>query len=195
MVHIKKVLLVEDDESLRAVISDCLEDNDFTVTPAENGQEALEKLTKDRFDLILTDIQMPVMDGVALLKEVKATYLETPVIIMTGFSQALETKSAYNLGADGFLPKPFVFEDLFEVIDQIFSEQKASPPKEFEALSLETLVDEKSLPQAIYLKVSDGKFIKLTPEGESISKKDLQQALKSDENQFFIEKRDLKKVA
>ncbi|MBW1781205.1 MAG: response regulator [Deltaproteobacteria bacterium] len=80
----KKVLVVDDEKGIRFLLSEALLSRGFEVSLARDGQESLDKLEKDRFDLVVTDINMPRLDGVAMLKNMKKTGRSEKVIIMTG---------------------------------------------------------------------------------------------------------------
>lgn len=122
----KKILLVEDDESLRSTLSLCLDSEDFVVAEAQNGKEALDLMNSENFDLVITDIQMPIMDGIELLSNVQSLHPETPVITMTGFSNLLEDKGTQKLGIKKLLIKPFTFEDMLDAINEVLSSIEAS---------------------------------------------------------------------
>ena len=108
-----KILLVDDDISFRGALMATLEIAGHDITSAENGLEALEVLKENKFDLIISDIQMPKMNGVDLTKEVRKNS-QIPIILITGFSQIFETKQAFEIGANDFIPKPFEREDIEE---------------------------------------------------------------------------------
>lgn len=84
MVPAKKVLVVDDEKGIRFLLSEVLLNQGFEVSLARDGQESLDKLEEDRFDLVVTDINMPRLDGVAMLRRMKSTGRTEKVIIMTG---------------------------------------------------------------------------------------------------------------
>ena len=79
-----KILLVDDEKGIRFLLSQILLNHGFEVSLARDGQESLEKMEKGRFDLIITDINMPRLDGVSMLKNMRKTGREEKIIIMTG---------------------------------------------------------------------------------------------------------------
>ncbi len=108
-----KILVVEDDKlSREAVVSFLVEDLKFDVEEAEDGYEALEILTQQRFDLVVSDVRMPKIDGIELLKNSKKLYPQTEVILMTGFAEVHDAVSALRLGALDYLMKPINIEEL-----------------------------------------------------------------------------------
>jgi two-component system, NtrC family, response regulator PilR len=107
----RKLLIVEDDVGLRDTLGAFLSRVGFEVASAHDGREALELLDREVPDLVLTDIHMPDMDGLALLAEVKARYPETIVIMMTAFSSIDSAVEAMRRGAEDYLSKPLQLAD------------------------------------------------------------------------------------
>lgn len=101
------VLVVEDDLSLCEALCDTLEIGGYRVLSARNGTEALLRLELDRFKLVVSDVQMPVMDGFQLLKNIQHKYSETPVLLMTAFGTIPKAVEAIQAGASDYLIKPF----------------------------------------------------------------------------------------
>lgn len=101
------VLVVEDDLSLCEALCDTLEINGYRVVSARNGTEALIKLEHGQFKLVVSDVQMPVMDGFQLLKNIQHKYAQTPVLLMTAFGTIPKAVEAMQAGASDYLIKPF----------------------------------------------------------------------------------------
>ena len=112
-----KILVVEDDVFFRDTICSVLRDN-YDVIQAPNGKSACEILLIQEVDLVLSDVQMPGFSGIELLEWTKKNK-PIPFIMMTGFSTLLETKSAFEMGAQGFIAKPFKISELLENLDAI----------------------------------------------------------------------------
>lgn len=102
-----KILVVDDESDLRESMKTVFELFGFTVDEAENGQAALQKVQSGNFDLVLSDMRMPVMDGLGLLKNLQNQDVPPPpcVLITSGFTDA-SVDTIYSLGAIGFMPKP-----------------------------------------------------------------------------------------
>ncbi|HXG63855.1 MAG TPA: sigma-54 dependent transcriptional regulator [Blastocatellia bacterium] len=108
----QKILIVEDDAGLRDTLAQFLARLGYRVTIAHDGREALARLDEDAPDIVLSDIRMPEMDGLALLAEVKARYPETLVLLMTAFSSIDSAIEAVRRGAEDYLSKPLQLGDL-----------------------------------------------------------------------------------
>ncbi|MFH1810224.1 MAG: sigma-54 dependent transcriptional regulator [Pseudomonadota bacterium] len=102
-----RVLLVEDEQNYRQVIAMMIADLDVTLIEAGDGREALEKLDSHEVDLIITDLNMPRMDGMALLAELKTRQLNLPVVVITAYGTVDSAVEAMRLGAIDYLQKPF----------------------------------------------------------------------------------------
>ncbi len=112
----EKILVVDDEQSLRDVLSIMLKRAGYVVTTAEDGEEAIELLNKEIFDLVITDLRMPKSDGMEVLKAVKATSPETVVLIITAFATADSAVEAMKQGAYDYLTKPFQVDEVQLII-------------------------------------------------------------------------------
>ncbi len=120
-----RILLVEDNFANRYVIKEMLKEYNLQIDEAENGKEAIEKLKSDSYDLILLDIQMPVMDGYETFKKIREELkLNTPVIALTAKALKDEVDEFKELGFDGILIKPIVYQKFIETL-QKFIELKS----------------------------------------------------------------------
>jgi two-component system, cell cycle response regulator DivK len=105
----KRILVVEDEEDSRKILRDLLSTAAYEMTEAENGEEALAAVAKQRPDLILMDIQMPVLDGYEATRRIKAdpALKDVPVIAVTSYALSDDEAKARAAGCDDFVPKPF----------------------------------------------------------------------------------------
>lgn len=110
------ILIVEDDDSLREALADTLELGGYSVLLAEDGQDALNVLEKNRVSLVLSDVQMQPMDGEALLQHIKQLYPSLPVILMTAYGVIEKAVAALHAGACHYLPKPFEPDRLLQEV-------------------------------------------------------------------------------
>ena len=118
----KQTLLVEDNKVNQLVASTMLEDVGIEVTIANNGKEALDRLAMQNFDLILLDLQMPVMDGFQTIEHIRNSELwqNLPVIALTALTSEEEISRCLEAGFDGHLPKPILIEQLMHSLNDIF---------------------------------------------------------------------------
>ena len=105
----KRILVVEDQPDNRQIIRDTLAPNGYEITEVENGEEALAAIAKQRPDLILMDIQLPIMDGSEATRRIKAdpALQSIPIIAVTSYALSGEEKKARAAGCDEYVPKPF----------------------------------------------------------------------------------------
>jgi len=106
------LLLVDDERAFREVIAERLGESGFRVEQAGTGEEALERLNEFAFDVLITDLRLPGVDGRQVLDEAFARYPEITAIVITGFGGVREAVEVTRLGAEGFITKPFQFEEL-----------------------------------------------------------------------------------
>jgi len=118
-----KILVVDDEVSIREMIKKGLSQmGEFNVETAQNGVEAIEKIEKEIFDLVLTDLKMPEMDGLELLRNIKGTRPEVMVILMTAYGSIETAVEAMKMGANDYITKPINFEDLLLHISKVQKE-------------------------------------------------------------------------
>jgi len=102
-----RVLVVDDEASIRDLLSKTLALAEYDVDVAPDGRSALERMRMYPYDLLIADLKMPGMDGLAVIREAKRYKPDLPVIIITGFSTESSAIEAVNLGVAGYLTKPF----------------------------------------------------------------------------------------
>ena len=114
----KKILVVEDEQNIRKNLVDILEMSGYSASSAENGSDALLLLRDGAFDLVVSDIRMPVMDGTELLMNIKQidSLKNTPFLFLTAKTENDDFRHGMNLGADDYITKPFKFVELLKAI-------------------------------------------------------------------------------
>ena len=112
----EKILVVDDEQSLREVLSIMLKRAGYAVTAVSDGEEAIEQLQKEIFDLVITDLRMPKVDGMEVLRAVKSASPETVVLIITAFATADSAVEAMKQGAYDYLTKPFQVDEVQLII-------------------------------------------------------------------------------
>lgn len=113
-----RILVVDDDESVRKVLATILEKEGYTVDTAETGNEAIGKTKTNSYNLALIDIRLPDMDGTKLLAAMQETSPKMVKIIITGYPSMRSAIEAVNKGANGYVLKPIKIENLLNIIKE-----------------------------------------------------------------------------
>ncbi len=108
----RKVLIAEDDPSVRKAVQRVLELEKYDVTAVNDGQAALEELGKSRFDLAVLDVMMPFADGLTVCREARHRGIQTPILLLTARVEVGDRVAGLDAGADDYLVKPFVVDEL-----------------------------------------------------------------------------------
>ena len=107
-----KILLLEDDTLLNEIIEEFLEELDYEVVSTFDGQEALETIYEESFDLLLLDVNVPSLNGLDLLKGLKENNIDIPTIYITSLHTSKDMEAGFNAGADDYIKKPFHLSEL-----------------------------------------------------------------------------------
>jgi len=127
-----KILLVEDDDALRFIVKDNLEQNGYIVGVAADGSDALEEFARNRYDLILLDVMLPKTDGFEVAENIRKTNEQVPIIFLTARSMTEDKIKGLTIGGDDYIPKPFSMEELLLKI-KIFLKRSQSHMVSFDA--------------------------------------------------------------
>ena len=121
----KSILIVDDEESILNSLRKDLVSENYSVTTALSGEEALKSLHSNHFDLVISDLVMPGIDGIRVLQEAKTIDPEISVIILTGYGDMTSAIAALRVGADDYLLKPCDIDELLLRITRSFEKQEA----------------------------------------------------------------------
>ena len=125
MADIKRhLLLVDDEDALREVVSERLSDEGFEVTQATNGEEALKALDTFAFDVIVSDLRLPGVDGRAVIKAAIDRYPSIVAIVVTGYGTVRDAVEMIKVGAADFIAKPFQFDELMHVLNKALEQRR-----------------------------------------------------------------------
>jgi len=113
-----KILIVDDDPSIRNMLTIVLKKSGYGVISTDSGKSTLDKLKKETFDLIISDIKMQDINGIELLKKIKSISPEIPVIMITAYASANDAVEAMKLGAEDYITKPFNLDELKIIIER-----------------------------------------------------------------------------
>lgn len=120
-----KILVVDDEEGARDLFHTILTDEGYDVSLANGGEEALVLFKSNPFNLVITDIKMPVMDGLQLLQEIRKMGSKTDVIMVTAYGEVESYLKAMSLGAAEYINKPIRIKELKRIVHKILTEQRA----------------------------------------------------------------------
>jgi two-component system, response regulator, stage 0 sporulation protein F len=119
------ILVVDDEEGARELFHTILTDEGHDVVLAEDGAVALKAFTGKGFDLVITDIKMPVMDGLQLVQEIRKTGSRTDVIMVTAYGEVETYLKAMSLGVAEYINKPIRIKELKRIVHKVLAEKQA----------------------------------------------------------------------
>jgi DNA-binding response OmpR family regulator len=114
-----RIMIIEDDEEMRSLMKDFFEEEGFETDSVSNGVDALRMLSKDHFDLVITDIRMPGLTGLDILPRIRSLKPETPIIVMTAYGSDDVRRRSLERGATTYLEKPIHLSKLRTVIREM----------------------------------------------------------------------------
>lgn len=152
----KKILIVEDEANIRELLRLYLEREGYTVLEAENGVEGIKKWKSDKPDMLLLDVMMPVMDGWAVCREIRAES-DVPIIMLTAKGETADRVSGLEMGADDYIVKPLEMPEVIARVRAVF--RRMAPDDAPEKLSFDNLVIDKQA----YDLVINGKRVDAPP--------------------------------
>ena len=140
--NVSKILVVEDNEELLALMLQVLSKN-YHVFTAKNGKQAMNIILKEKLDLVVSDVMMPIMDGIELTKQLKAnkSFWQLPIILLSAKNKEEDKTEAYAVGADAYITKPFKFDELEVRINALLANRKKMIKKIQAEVSLQANVE------------------------------------------------------
>ena len=126
MSRASRIVIVDDEADLAASCQRFLDGQGYRTAVAYSGEEAMEAVWQERSDLVLTDLTMPGMGGMELLKQIKSVSPETAVVIMTALATSEDVIEARRLGAADFIPKPFTPKRLAIVVERVLEGERTA---------------------------------------------------------------------
>ncbi len=122
-----RILLVEDEESIRDVVKLNLELEDYEVVATANGKDALKAFHEQHFDLLILDVMLPEIDGFQICEQVRLTNMDVPIIFLTAKDTPMDRITGLKKGADDYLTKPFVLEELLLRVNNLIKRTSKAP--------------------------------------------------------------------
>ena len=150
------ILIVDDEQSYRQLLSLVFDGDGHNIRTASNGREALEMLAAEPADVVISDVKMPDMDGIEMLRAVRETQPDLGVILMTAFASVETAREAFKLGADDFIQKPFDVEELKLIVRKtldtqvLISENRAFKRAQRDRGSVKNIIGNSSKMNAIF---------------------------------------------
>ncbi len=132
-----RILLVDDEYTLREQVKNILENQRYTVETAQDGEQALDKLSAAAFDIVILDIMMPKIDGLTVLKQLRKAKIDTRVLLLTARGDAADKVKGLDLGADDYLAKPFSRDELLARVRALLRRSGSSSAALLKAHDLE----------------------------------------------------------
>ena len=136
---IAHILVVDDDDGIRSLVKQYLNENNFLVTTSNGAENAEEKILVIKFDLIILDIMMVGKNGLEFIKDNKSK-IDTPIILLTAKGETRDRVGGLEIGADDYLPKPFDPKELLLRINNILNKTKKIIKKELLSLIISRLI-------------------------------------------------------
>jgi len=134
-----RILIIEDQESIRKSLKLALEKEGYLVETAENGQEAIRKSKEQFYNMALVDLRLPDMDGIELLTKMRETVPKMVKIIITGYPMLENAIEAVNRGADGYVVKPVNMNKLLETVEEHLKKQQEA--KKYSELKVKEFIE------------------------------------------------------
>lgn len=134
----KKILLIEDEKNIVQIVRDALEDNDFFVSVATDGEKGLDMALGEDFDLVVLDVMLPGIDGFTICERIKKKKITLPIVMLTAKSQEKDKLRGLDLGADDYITKPFSVKELVARVNaclrmvEVHKKAKAESPEMIE---------------------------------------------------------------
>lgn len=122
-----RILIVDDEDFVREMIGETLSARKYEIALAAGGQEALDLLAQGPFDVVLTDVKMPGMEGLELVKRIKRSHRGIHIVVLTGYPRDADIGDFMLQGADDFLPKPFRAADLVAILRKVEKARGTGP--------------------------------------------------------------------
>jgi putative nucleotidyltransferase with HDIG domain len=191
----KSILVVEDDPFLRETLVQSLQHDGVDIIEAGDGVMGLEQFQKHQPYMVISDVRMPNMDGLNLLKNIRSQNAEVFFILMTGFSEVTEAKNAHHLGANEFLLKPFELAQLNTIVQtgsSLNNEKKIStqPPVQYCSISIDQFISGRKACTDVYIQLSDKKYILIARKDSPLDLKRIEIYKAKGLSEFHVKKED-----
>ncbi|OFO55458.1 response regulator transcription factor [Nosocomiicoccus sp. HMSC059G07] len=159
----RKVLVVDDEERIRKLVILYLEADDYEITEADNGDDALELAMNEDFDLIILDVMMPGKDGFEVTRELRM-HKSTPILLLTAKGEENDVLEGFEAGADDYVKKPFSPREVLQRTKAILKRSSETAYMKFDSSSRDIIVYEHlEIDNDAHKVTVDGQYVNLTP--------------------------------
>ncbi len=191
-----KILIVEDNKELAEILIDALEDENYQATWVENGLKAVEYLKENQTDLVISDIQMPEMDGVQLLSWIRKQDLHLPFIVISGFSKNLESHPEFINQIDEYLEKPFYKNQILDAVHLCLGKKNvhADTSGLFVKVPIQDIEVMDHARFDIFVKLEDGHTVKVFRKSEKIDAGRIKNYKEKKMPNFYVKRIDFQKL-
>lgn len=192
----RKILIVDDDFFFRTTLEKSLLNLCIHAICAESAKHAQQLICLQKFDLVLSDIQMPGMSGFELITWIQSKY-EIPIVLMSGFTDLLEKIGSMSLDVTGFLEKPFSLESLVNIMECCFQRSPKCHSGEnldssFGRIAIQDFISGSQSRFDIFVRISSFKYLKITNRGEVLPPEFIQRLIAKGTNYLYLKNIDLK---
>jgi response regulator RpfG family c-di-GMP phosphodiesterase len=188
----KRILVVDDEPGICEMLQISLDSAGYETVVAPNAAEAQKIIEGGLHNLVLSDIRLPGMSGTELLKWVKEKHPKVRIVLMTGFSEIADTLDAAELGARGFLMKPFKTEALLDVLKKASMQVSWAEfdEKNFASMTISDFISPAALKFALFIRLRDGQFMKIGEPGDVVPRDKLLGLREKGINEIWLGKDD-----
>ena len=149
----KKALVIDDEQIVLDSVKRILDEGNYVVETTLSGRQGLEWALQKRYDVVLTDVRMPDIGGMLVLRDIKRAKPALPVLIITGYATVRSAVQAMKLGASEYIEKPFTPEELLKAVAQAIETAASRPPEE------QALIHKEEIIEVLERAASDGEFV------------------------------------
>jgi DNA-binding NtrC family response regulator len=149
----KKALVIDDEQIVLDSVKRILDEGNYVVETTLSGRQGLEWALQKSYDVVLTDVRMPDIGGMLVLRDIKRAKPALPVLIITGYATVRSAVQAMKLGASEYIEKPFTPEELLKGVEQAIETAASRPPEE------QALIHKEEIIEVLERAASDGEFV------------------------------------
>jgi len=152
------ILIVDDEEVVCRGCQRIFEEEGYSMEMAFSGREGLEKADSEEFDVIITDLKMPDISGIEVIREIKQKKPDTPVIMITGYASVPTALEAMKLGAHDYIAKPFEPDEIIDAVKHVMKKETEAPAKDYVTSVEQKIIDKEQVVKVLDRAAHDDGF-------------------------------------